>query len=266
MPKFIVSICCLNLAACRGVLLRSSSQVADVYGAQDENYEQDLKRKLKAAKELGACSCLNWMDLYNKGLTCGAGAELTDVEGLDFELCRDNPEIPNSAFFPKQNHSFCVNLRKSTPSTASMKFGGHWCYVSSECMALNGGRKVEPFFAKNQHLSWKKCGEQDQTLAEFWPEKLWAINNFLHSDHQVMAQMAYPWNGTKSGPPATPSERNTGVIGGSLMHDTFAVLWNSQEWILNEQVECVAGCKPPMSKADSAALAALIKSGKLHDF
>merc|ERR1719277_2627681 len=163
-----------------------------------------------AGAETAACECLNWKKTYADGLVkCGDGLEVPDVSKTSQyqgPFCQDFPGMNDTAFFPNADHKYCINAEKMT----GPKVKGHpgpWCYVSSECPALRGGRSV---------------------------------NEKIKGDAQLMAVMAYEWEGpTASSGRSLLTQRSrlnatTPVIGASLKNDTFTILYGKEAWEVHD--------------------------------
>mmetsp|Transcript_53826 Transcript_53826/g.129676 ORF Transcript_53826/g.129676 Transcript_53826/m.129676 type:complete len:242 (+) Transcript_53826:96-821(+) len=201
----------------------------------------ELKRGAQA-KELSTdtCSCLTWSTLYRENVVrCGDGEELSGPEIAtwgDDGLCSSNTPL-----YTGLNHNLCVKrskLKSEMPQPVP-----NWCYVSASCGALNGGRAV------NSRVSSKMCGDGDRALADLSPRELFEMG--AGQDAQMLAIMAYPWQGPPDYHPGQPAGTllNVGlqsperaVIGPSLKEDTFTVLWRNQVWEIRDEAVCVDGC------------------------
>jgi len=192
-----------------------------------------------------ACACQNFAELYrSKKVKCGDGLEKTDEELLshpDVEYCADFPGLPNSAFYPKQDHNMCVKVHKVKSGEPS-PFPGMWCYVSAQCTELHGGEKV------NSEASFKICqSKDDKMLSQLPPSELFSLVKKLDADAQMMALMAYKWEGPAEGTGdltdmKLDADMTEPVVGASSMPDAFTVRWKNQVWRIHDDPECLDGC------------------------
>lgn len=202
--------------------------------------------------EAAACQCLNWKNTYASGLVkCGDGLELTDSElelHPDVEFCHDFPGLHGTAFFPHADHKYCINGEK-VKGLQQKRYPGQWCYVSSECQALRGGKAV------NSLISYKMCAaEDDDTLGELPPAQLEALGRQLAektgwSDGQMLVLMAYDWAGPAEGEGTLVNLQGSldpqkPAVGASLKADTFTVVYGKEVWEAHDGpgIHCVAGC------------------------
>jgi len=208
-----------------------------------EQEAQAAERAHQEADATDACSCLNWATTYRSGrVKCGDGLELTDpelAEHEDVEFCHNFPGMPDSAFFPHQDHTMCVKALKSK-GPEPVPYPGTWCYVSSACQALNGGRAVNP------STSFKKCGSGDRKLSDLPPKQLFAFAKQMNLDYQMIILMSYPWGGPAEmqGELSFKDVTGTGAfVGASAKQDTFRVINNnSTVWEVQNVPECVQNC------------------------
>mmetsp|Transcript_13060 Transcript_13060/g.24024 ORF Transcript_13060/g.24024 Transcript_13060/m.24024 type:complete len:298 (-) Transcript_13060:30-923(-) len=98
------------------------------------------------------CDCLNWKEVYaRQRVLCGEGFELLDIANKDLQYVdlwwmkhySLDPAYNHSCtrFFEQMNNNYCVNVVRDSRQWPKWS-GVQWCYVSSECQNLNGGRYV----------------------------------------------------------------------------------------------------------------------------
>jgi len=198
--------------------------------------------------DAAACQCLNWKETYASGLVkCGDGLELTDDTlswHEDVEFCHGHTpsEVP---FFPGADHKYCVNAEKVKGSQPKL-YPGQWCYVSSQCQTLQGGKAV------NSAISYKMCTkEDDDTLGELPPAELFALSEHMvpPGDGQMMVLMAYDWAGPADGEGTLLTvqgslDPQTPVVGASLKFDTFTAVYGKEVWEVwdGPRGQCMQGC------------------------
>jgi hypothetical protein len=133
------------------------------------------------------CGCQQWNEVYSSGaVNCGDGLELNGSMSppMDEGICS---AFMGPALYPNQDHDLCIKSMKITKS--SNETTPYWCYVPASCANLNGGRNV------NEHLSYKFCDEDDRTLGDLTPAQLQGLSQRTHTDPQMLAVMAYQWEG-----------------------------------------------------------------------
>eukprot|EP00416_Gambierdiscus_australes_P035638 CAMPEP_0171102102 /NCGR_PEP_ID=MMETSP0766_2-20121228/56830_1 /TAXON_ID=439317 /ORGANISM="Gambierdiscus australes, Strain CAWD 149" /LENGTH=312 /DNA_ID=CAMNT_0011562311 /DNA_START=52 /DNA_END=988 /DNA_ORIENTATION=+ len=128
------------------------------------------------------CECLPWKDVYafrdvdchkssayeyyNELLVIRDMMPIPDApdevyyainDGMDWNSGKPNPGKEGRChnFLEKFSDGFCVNLRFEVPGV-----NDQWCYVSSKCSDLNGGKIV------NEQVSAKMCGAADRKPAK----------------------------------------------------------------------------------------------------
>mmetsp|Transcript_90580 Transcript_90580/g.219747 ORF Transcript_90580/g.219747 Transcript_90580/m.219747 type:complete len:282 (-) Transcript_90580:109-954(-) len=171
------------------------------------------------------CTCLNWKQVYERGLVkCGGGLEHLGLalqpsrswnpedgglfsyecrqeyaakegdlpalmeaihssgkcgeeklESMDAEDCNDYLHLPNSSFYPHQDHNMCVKAAPFAYRKSKMLHGLQWCYVSSKCAQLNEGMPV------NENVSVKTCQQwgPDKSLADLKVPALCSLQNTM---------------------------------------------------------------------------------------
>jgi len=173
-----------------------------------------LARALAAGAGRAACDCLEFAAVYYDNLaSCGRAKELyfltkygaseayaptEPIAGLPHQVCNN--------FFKNLKNNSCVNVDMfSFPSeTSDASAGQSWCYVSNECLSLNGGT-----FATNQlgfalggwnnlqstsNLSWKVCDSSgaDSILKDKTMDELIEIGRESDVSMAMLLRYAYP--------------------------------------------------------------------------
>mmetsp|Transcript_131815 Transcript_131815/g.294961 ORF Transcript_131815/g.294961 Transcript_131815/m.294961 type:complete len:235 (-) Transcript_131815:135-839(-) len=111
-----------------------------------------------------ACTCLDWKDAYsNYGYSC---------EEMGFEFC--------SGFFMRMSGNLCVNQGIGAGDLAT-----EYCFVSSACQQLNGGKQESAQIAK------KFCTEADDRLVDKTPTEIDALCAKDDLDRGLVVKMAY---------------------------------------------------------------------------
>jgi len=159
-----------------------------------------------------SCKCLNWREVYASGRArCGEGAELFAVHQRIDMTPKELHELYESArivpvcddFFRRLDNNLCANIAHSPP-TGTDWHAGTWCYVSSECRDLGGGRRLGetpvPWMDRLMGLlqgdlplrpgsvSWKICtpatqaAAQDAQLRDLPLEEVFALSDRLELD------------------------------------------------------------------------------------
>ncbi|CAK0789448.1 unnamed protein product [Prorocentrum cordatum] len=176
------------------------------------NQAQDAGRSVASAGR-AACDCLEFAAVYYDNLaSCGRARELyfltkygaseayaptEPIAGLPHQVCNN--------FFKNLKNNSCVNVDMfSFPSeTSDASAGQSWCYVSNECLSLNGGT-----FATNtlgfamggwnnlqstSNLSWKVCdSSSDSILKDKTMDELIAIGSESDVSMATLLRYAYP--------------------------------------------------------------------------
>lgn len=133
-----------------------------------------------------ACNCLPWRDAYRRaGSSCGQANELWTQRSpkppMKKEFCTD--------FYERITWTSCTNINFHNRATKQ------WCYVSSRCKSLNGGKSIP-----NTEISWKTCTKgEDDLLVEKTPEQLHVLAMRNDLNVGLVVKMAYPrewwrWN------------------------------------------------------------------------
>jgi hypothetical protein len=178
-----------------------------------------------------------WRDVYNPAvhnISCGQGQELN-------WLIEKNASFMEGFVLGKQicelysglQGNVCVNHRYPSKSR------DQWCYVSSECQHLGGGRLVPG----TSGISWKLCQDGvDSTLRSMQPEEIQDLAVQSNVDAGLMLKMAFPiW-------PIHQEGNMNGIEWGYIKHR----LMKSNSTDLNEVL---------LHRAD-AALATLVAIGE----
>lgn len=146
------------LAGCEQDAIEASLMRAASLDQEAVNVVSAHRAESEAA-EGAACQCQSWKELYSSAsVSCGQGLEFlpvlstSDVTGeqalpfAQYDICTD--------FYQQLDHNNCVKLAMElSPEVQS----DQWCYVSSRCGRLNGGKPVE-----GSSLSWKVCSDSDR--------------------------------------------------------------------------------------------------------
>mmetsp|Transcript_93763 Transcript_93763/g.201302 ORF Transcript_93763/g.201302 Transcript_93763/m.201302 type:complete len:261 (-) Transcript_93763:34-816(-) len=204
---------------------------------------------LQLSSGVNACQCLNWKTTYADGLVnCGDGLEVSDQT-----ITASHPDEAyclGVSFFLGQDHNYCVNA-ESNQGVHPKRHFGQWCYVSSLCQTLNGGKTI------NNATSLKMCiAEGDDTLGELTPAQLFALSESINSDSQLMVLEAYDW----TGPMASEDDWEGNltwqnamlnrvspqrpVVGASMTKDVYTIIYKQEVWETREGASgaCVQGC------------------------
>jgi len=141
-------------------------------------------KSLKVDTKLSECPCLNWKQVYERGMaTCGAAFEVPVEAGI---LTASN-ECPS--FFEKLDDAVCVNTQKGADL-------GQWCYVSTTCMYPSANESAGETQV-NSEVSWKGCNPdpnvkpfgdvllRDKTMDELME---------FHKEHKVTMGALVPWS------------------------------------------------------------------------
>jgi len=209
---------------------------------------------LKAHIASDACKCRSFHDVYKKGdAKCGDGLEAGDNLEDGCKLS-DGQEI---AWYLVQNHSYCIRHGGSESGAGEPdSVRATWCYVSSECQKLNGGKAV------NGHVSAKYCTDEDPKLGDLYPTELFNVvspwdlllsvsyaYNYEGGDGQDdpdFDALQEPAGNYKSDCKQGKSTRLTSGGGGDDDdEDTVNVVCRQgkEKWFINDGIaECVRGC------------------------
>lgn len=135
---------------------------------------------VKLARDSDACKCLSYNHVYKSGLAeCGEGHEGLQNrlscgqyrnETCGHALCRLSDGAPY-AWFLIQNHSLCMRKMQSAWGDVE-EDKVRWCWVSSACQELNGGKVV------NQNVSTRMCTSADAAYGDLSPPELMAVSPF----------------------------------------------------------------------------------------
>jgi len=130
------------------------------------------------ALEGGPCDCLSWKQVYKNNVTkCGSALELRFSPTAHLQKSKYCGQ-----FYEKLDQKACVNTMTGTEGV------GQWCYVSSACTELNGGRAV-----KGADLSYKMCKPYaDDKLGDHPVEELAFLAQKNDMDLALAVRMAYP--------------------------------------------------------------------------
>jgi hypothetical protein len=176
--------------------------------------QQVQEGRSAASAGRGVCDCLEFAAVYYDNLaSCGRAKELyfltkfgasaaysptEPIAGLPHQVCNN--------FFKNFKNSSCVNvdLYSFPNETTDTSAGQTWCYVSNECLQLNGGT-----FATNKlgfamggwnnlqstsNLSWKICDDtsSDSILKDKTVEDLIAIGSESDVSMAMLLRYSYP--------------------------------------------------------------------------
>lgn len=137
----------------------------------------------------GACRCLNWREAYRtNGVGCGRALEYYLLTGKGVpgpKAAKMVGEEFCGKFFQRIDASFCVNVEFTHAPTTYR--GRQWCYVSSKCTQLGGGKAVE-----GSNVSWRFCAEGDEMLRKKMPPELDHIRGTKDLDLGLIVKFAYP--------------------------------------------------------------------------
>jgi len=136
------------------------------------------------------CTCLPWIQAYElNGVPCGQGLEYFFSTRRGTPWPRANLTLGDEfcrRFFRRIPDNFCMNADMS--DEASGIGARQWCYVSSRCERLRGGRRIP-----GADASWKLCQpDQDAMLRESAPEDLDRLRASRGLSLGLLAKYAYP--------------------------------------------------------------------------
>mmetsp|Transcript_77255 Transcript_77255/g.218671 ORF Transcript_77255/g.218671 Transcript_77255/m.218671 type:complete len:292 (-) Transcript_77255:77-952(-) len=151
--------------------------------ADEHHVKEKVEEKARYFAE--TCQCLSWREAFRHGgVTCGG------TKGPNEGTPDENKEAAEATkafcthFYEKATFSSCTNIKYSRDDKAQ------WCYVSSGCTELNGGREVH-----GSELSWKVCRKgEDDLLSSKSVEELFNVSRDSDLDFGLLAKMAYPVN------------------------------------------------------------------------
>eukprot|EP00413_Alexandrium_margalefii_P039265 CAMPEP_0204605724 /NCGR_PEP_ID=MMETSP0661-20131031/58653_1 /ASSEMBLY_ACC=CAM_ASM_000606 /TAXON_ID=109239 /ORGANISM="Alexandrium margalefi, Strain AMGDE01CS-322" /LENGTH=261 /DNA_ID=CAMNT_0051616985 /DNA_START=65 /DNA_END=850 /DNA_ORIENTATION=- len=145
----------------------------------------------------GACQCLDWVPTYRQGLVqCGQGMEVGTMLSVGVPLADAVQSDHGCSIYPKLQGNLCLkakqgaHLYSGSTAAAADPYDYTWCYVSSSCKQLGGGRKV------NGQVSWKTCAEGvDKRYGDLNPRDLMGVITAagMQGDPTLMTVMAYPY-------------------------------------------------------------------------
>eukprot|EP00420_Gonyaulax_spinifera_P022974 CAMPEP_0197916638 /NCGR_PEP_ID=MMETSP1439-20131203/82329_1 /TAXON_ID=66791 /ORGANISM="Gonyaulax spinifera, Strain CCMP409" /LENGTH=263 /DNA_ID=CAMNT_0043538673 /DNA_START=51 /DNA_END=842 /DNA_ORIENTATION=+ len=130
----------------------------------------------------GPCDCMSAKHIYqNKLLKCGDGMEIKFSQGGSKSEDQKLQRCAN--LFEKISQPVCTNVMSGKEGA------GQWCYVSSQCKDLHGGRPV----TKNSDVSWKLCKPgKDDLMSAHSLEDLSLFAKKHDVDLAEVVRMAYP--------------------------------------------------------------------------
>lgn len=134
------------------------------------------------------CTCMTWKNFAMQGLRCPnplftpeAFTQVTrqlDVKAVSEKRCEVLMNFESNA---------CINVDDQYAPDSWAE--NQWCYVSSECKSLNGGRKVDN---SKTGISWKVCGDGDQQLRDTAGDKIADLAHAQSIPPQQLTMLAYP--------------------------------------------------------------------------
>lgn len=134
------------------------------------------------------CTCMTWKNFAMQGLRCPnplftpeAFTEVSrqlDVKSAGQKRCELLMKLDSNA---------CINVDDQYAPDSWAE--NQWCYVSSECKSLNGGRKVDNV---KTGVSWKVCGDGDQQLRNKAGEEIADLAQAQKLRPQELVLLAYP--------------------------------------------------------------------------
>lgn len=150
-------------------------------------------------EDASSCACLNWKEVYASGaVSCGQGHEFYTEEvyghckGYTHEQCvaNDNEFCKGQSyngFFPHQDHNYCMKKSQDWDNKQD------WCYVSSNCSDLRGGRSA------SEQVSWKYCDKAtDVSLGSLPLQQFFeVVKRHSQINAGMLATLAYPWTRQK---------------------------------------------------------------------
>jgi len=185
------------------------------------------------------CSCLSWTEAYASGVQCGQG-----LEGGSSEMCE--------GFFARMGNNYCASIVQGWAPGSWQ--GGTWCFVSSGCIELNGGRPV------TQAVSWKVCqAGADISLRGMHPLNLYALSKAQNLDLGILTKMAYPvfnklWSETGSREKVVAGSRTPVVFDTQSDHHGDKILVeNGRVWTVkfNQDILAAYADRHRLSWADA---------------
>jgi len=166
-------------------------------------------QKGKAGRR-SSCDCMNWAGVYYDGLAaCGRAQELyflskfgfsaayaatEPISGLPHKVCND--------FLKNFKNDSCVNV-DLLPFPADAMTDKQWCYVSNDCLSLNGGTAAtnKLGFAiggwhnlqSTSNLSWKICDQSTDSILKYKTmDELTAIGSESDISMAMLLRLSYP--------------------------------------------------------------------------
>mmetsp|Transcript_13379 Transcript_13379/g.39068 ORF Transcript_13379/g.39068 Transcript_13379/m.39068 type:complete len:338 (-) Transcript_13379:87-1100(-) len=139
-----------------------------------------------------ACTCLNWRDTYaERKVECGKGLEYVPATRRGMSGIKAAETFHKRfcvQFYQRIDDNFCVNV-DHTLTLDPMDYTGHqWCYVSSQCGSLLGGKLVD-----GGQVAWKQCTRyKDNLLRVTTPEELSHLSQTLNLELGMLAKSAWP--------------------------------------------------------------------------
>lgn len=212
------------------------------------------------------CECLNWKSTYeSKKTRCGVANELfmlmskidpkyyapVKKSNLGTEFC--------THFYETIDDNVCTNIDMS--GAENEWYSGQWCYVSSECTDLNGGKIVKKgkksgeamrgryegvpknnITESTTGLSWKICkAGQDRTLRDMDVPALAEWSKQHHVDLGVSIHEAYfKKEDQKQHDPkiliANKDIQNSvnPLVFDIVPHKRWEVFWGGKSWVVHE--------------------------------
>jgi len=155
------------------------------------------------ADEDDPCGCLSWRQLYaSDRVFCGEGLEFHVLEGaLGYDLPGISFIETNfkqvydqfcTTFLKRLDARYCINVGMQAYG-AQVLAAAQWCYVSSACAELNGGRAVPEKPRLPRDVSWKACVPgRDRRLRDLPPAELLELAARLGAEAGHVTKLAYP--------------------------------------------------------------------------
>lgn len=218
---------------------------------------------LKAHIASDACKCRSFHDVYKKGdAKCGDGLEAGEIGESNCgpnqsEFCGDSfcklSDGRVIAWYLVQNHSYCIKHGGGESGAGEPdSVTATWCYVSSECQELNGGKAV------NGHVSAKYCTDEDPKLGDLYPTELFNVV----SPWELTLSVAYAYNYEGGDGQDDPDfdalqepagnyksdckqGKSTRRTSGEEQTVNVVCRQGKEKWFINDGIaECVRGCDP----------------------
>jgi len=157
-----------------------------------------------------ACDCMNWAGVYYDMLAgCGRAQELYFLSKFGFSAAYAATE-PISGLPHKVCNDFLKNLKDAScinvdllPFPADDNTDKQWCYVSNDCLSLNGGTAAtnKLGFAiggwhnlqSTSNLSWKICDQSTDSILKYKTmDELTAIGSESDISMAMLLRLSYP--------------------------------------------------------------------------